>query len=157
MNAVGCCGAILSRNIRYTNDRSFRHYEDLSIKQIILIRRDLNMRRGKEIAQGSHASMAFLVNRMRKLSGLDTEVALSLRPAELVWITQGMAKVCLKVNSEEELLACHAKATESGIEAHLIRDSGRTEFNGVPTLTACAIGPDDPDRIDLITGDLKLY
>jgi peptidyl-tRNA hydrolase, PTH2 family len=115
------------------------------------------MRRGKEIAQGSHASMSFLINRMRKLSGSATDVELSLRPAELVWITQGMAKVCLKVNSEEELLACHSKAIESGLEAHLIRDSGRTEFNGVPTLTACAIGPDEPDRIDAITGDLKLY
>ncbi|MFT4563721.1 MAG: PTH2 family peptidyl-tRNA hydrolase [Gammaproteobacteria bacterium] len=115
------------------------------------------MRRGKEIAQGSHASMAFLINRMRKNPDRENEVALSLRPAELVWITQGMAKVCLKVNSEEELLACHAQATENGLEAHLIRDSGRTEFNGVPTLTACAIGPDEPDRIDVITGDLKLY
>ncbi len=127
------------------------------IKQVILIRRDLNMRRGKEIAQGSHASMAFLVRRMRAQSPTATDVTVSLRPAELHWITQGMAKVCLKVNSEEELLACHARAREAGLESHLIRDSGRTEFNGIPTLTACAIGPDDPALIDPITGDLSLY
>jgi PTH2 family peptidyl-tRNA hydrolase len=115
------------------------------------------MRRGKEIAQGSHASMAFLVNRMRSQAVAQTEIALSLKPAELQWITQGMAKVCLKVNSEEDLLTCHAAAQRAGLESHLIRDSGRTEFNGVPTLTACAIGPDDPQRIDEITGDLTLY
>ena len=115
------------------------------------------MRRGKEIAQGSHASMAFLINRMRQLPNLDGQVALSLTAPEQHWITQGMAKVCLKINSEEELLAHHAKAQEAGLESHLIRDSGRTEFNGVATLTACAIGPDDPERIDAITGDLSLY
>ncbi len=115
------------------------------------------MRRGKEIAQGSHASMAFLINRIRALSGTAVDVTLTLKPAEVHWITKGMAKVCLKVNSEEELLECHAKAQASGIESHLIRDSGRTEFDGVPTLTACAIGPDEPEHIDKITGELTLY
>lgn len=115
------------------------------------------MRRGKEIAQGSHASMAFLVHRMRALSGVGAEITLALSAQEQQWITHGMAKVCLKVNSEEELLDCHARARASGIESHLIRDSGRTEFGGVPTLTACAIGPDEPERIDAITGELSLY
>ena len=115
------------------------------------------MRRGKEIAQGSHASMAFLINRMRSFAGVAGDVTLALKPSELHWITKGMAKVCLKVNSEEELLECHARAREAGIESHLIRDSGKTEFDGVPTLTACAIGPDDPDSIDRITGELTLY
>ncbi len=115
------------------------------------------MRRGKEIAQGSHASMAFLINRMRASPAVSTEVSLNLKPAELQWITKGMAKVCVKVNSEEELLECHAKAQAEGLESHLIRDSGRTEFDGVPTLTACAIGPDEPERIDRVTGELTLY
>ncbi|MGZ3423232.1 MAG: peptidyl-tRNA hydrolase, partial [Polyangiales bacterium] len=34
------------------------------VKQVIVVRRDLKMRRGKEIAQGSHASMAFLTERL---------------------------------------------------------------------------------------------
>ncbi len=127
------------------------------IKQVILIRRDLKMRRGKEIAQGSHASIAFLVHRMRANSADQTDISLRLTPAELEWVTRGMAKVCLKVNSEEELLDCHARAQQAGLESHLIRDSGRTEFGGVATLTACAIGPDAPERIDDITGDLTLY
>jgi PTH2 family peptidyl-tRNA hydrolase len=126
-------------------------------KQIILIRRDLKMRRGKEIAQGSHASMAFLISRLRADPSIAGQVALALKPQEIDWITKGMAKVCLKVNSEEELLACHTQARENGIESHLIRDSGRTEFDGVATLTACAIGPDAPERIDAITGELDLY
>ena len=115
------------------------------------------MRRGKEIAQGSHASMAFLVNRMRLLPTGSDQVTVELSTAEQQWISQGMAKVCLKINSKEELLSCHAKAQQDGLQSHVIRDSGRTEFNGVPTITACAIGPDHPDRIDAITGELSLY
>lgn len=101
--------------------------------------------------------MAFLVHRMRANAADRTQVSLDLTPAELEWITRGMAKVCLKVESEEALLDCHARAQQAGLESHLIRDSGRTEFGGVPTLTACAIGPDAPARIDEITGDLTLY
>ena len=128
-----------------------------SIKQVILIRKDLKMRRGKEIAQGSHASMAFLVDRLRRQPGPDTMALVDMSDVERAWISAGMGKVCLQVTSEEELLDHHRKALENGLVSHLITDSGRTEFGGVPTLTACAIGPDEAARIDQITGDLKLY
>ena len=128
-----------------------------SIKQVILIRKDLKMRRGKEIAQGSHASMAFLTDRLRQQPGPGNIALLELSDAEQDWISLGMGKVCLQVNSEEELLAHHQKALEQGLNSHLIKDSGRTEFGGIPTLTACAIGPDEAARIDRVTGDLKLY
>jgi len=135
------------------------------IKQVILVRKDLGMRRGKEIAQGSHASMNFLIEPLRRsLSESSTEgvreitrVPLDLTPAQCAWIAKGMAKICLRVNSAEELLARHAAAQEAGLVSHLILDSGKTEFGGVPTYTACAIGPDDATRIDAITGDLVLY
>ncbi len=128
------------------------------IKQVILIRRDLKMRRGKEIAQGSHASGEFLISQIRTIAkGNDDLIPLKLTEDENCWIKQGMAKVCLKVTSEEELLSCHQKATEAGLKSYLIRDSGRTEFGGVPTYTACAIGPHDVEAIDQITAHLSLY
>lgn len=34
----------------------------------------------------------------------------------------------------------------------MIRDAGKTEFKGVPTRTAVAIGPAPVEAIDLITG-----
>ena len=126
-------------------------------KQVILIRKDLKMRRGKEIAQGSHASMEFLVSRIRHQPERGTGAVIDLSENEWTWIAAGMGKVCLQVSSEEELLEHHHKARQLGLCSHLIRDSGRTEFGGVPTLTACAIGPDEADKIDAVTGDLKLY
>ena len=127
------------------------------VKQVIVIRKDLKMRRGKEIAQGSHAAMEFLVSRLRACIESDLTTSVALSDVERFWIVHGMAKVCLQVNSEQALIACHEKARQQGLNSCLIQDSGRTEFGGVPTFTACAIGPDEADRIDPVTGDLSLY
>jgi PTH2 family peptidyl-tRNA hydrolase len=130
------------------------------IKQVILIRKDLTMRRGKEIAQGSHASMALLVEQLTQ-AGFDEsktqDFHISLSDVEKAWLSRGMAKVCLRVNSEQELLHFHQQALDAGLTSHLIQDSGRTEFKGQPTYTACAIGPDDVHKIDAITGQLVPY
>lgn len=123
------------------------------IKQVILVRRDLKMRRGKEIAQGSHASMEFLVHEIR----VSDEVKLNLSEIELSWLRHGMGKVCLQVNSEAELIEHHERALAAGLKSYVILDSGKAEFDGKPTLTACAIGPDDAERIDAITGKLAFY
>ena len=123
------------------------------IKQIIAIRRDLRMRRGKEIAQGAHAAMAFLTN------NIDNEGNFyrPLTPIELAWITGKFTKIVVQVSSYEELMHVKALADHWEIKSELIVDSGATEFGGVPTATAVAIGPDDSFVLDPLFGDLKLY
>jgi peptidyl-tRNA hydrolase, PTH2 family len=118
-------------------------------KQVIVMRRDLGMRRGKEIAQGSHASMIWLALRIRQPGYTFTD-------AERRWLDGSITKVCVRVDTEEELLAVVQKAREAGVMVYLCVDAGRTEFHGVPTPTCCAVGPDFPERIDPITGHLKL-
>ena len=124
-----------------------------NIKQVIVMRDDLKMRRGKQIAQGAHASMSFLTRRLqsRKSIGID-----DFSPNEQTWIRGSFAKICVRCKSEEELMAIHQKAIEEGLEVHLITDSGRTEFHGQPTRTCLAIGPDEASKIDQITGQLEL-
>lgn len=124
-----------------------------NIKQVIVMRHDLKMRRGKQIAQGAHASMAFLTRR------LQTSPSISLNdfsPSVRTWISGSFAKVCVRCNSEEELMAIHDKAIDLGLEVHVITDSGRTEFHGQPTRTCLAIGPDEASKIDQVTGHLEL-
>lgn len=130
------------------------------IKQVILIRKDLTMRRGKEIAQGSHASMAFLVAQLTSTDFNESQTqdfTIRLTNVEKTWLARGMAKICLRVNSEQDLLHYHQQALAAGLTSHLIQDSGRTEFKGQPTYTACAIGPNDSQQIDAITGELVPY
>ena len=45
-----------------------------------------------------------------------------------------------------------AVAQAAGLPCALIRDLGATEFHGVPTHTAIAIGPAEAAEIDRITG-----
>jgi len=128
-------------------------------KQVILIRKDLKMRRGKEIAQGSHASMEFLTRPLRNSanSNTATEASIALDPITVRWLDHGMPKVCLQVHSEDELLHHHQQALQKGLKSSLIKDAGKTEFHGVATYTACAIGPEEATAIDEITGTLSLY
>jgi len=128
------------------------------VKQVIVIRRDLRMRRGKEIAQGAHASMAWLSQRVISRMTSDGAVDhLQLSEAEQAWFERSFRKVTVKVTSEEELMAVYDKAQQAGLAAHLITDRGLTEFGGVPTRTCLGIGPDYDDLIDPATGDLELY
>jgi len=123
------------------------------IKQVIVMRHDLKMRRGKQIAQGAHASMSFICRRLQEAGSVSLD---GLTDAQRAWLTGVFAKVCCRVDSEEELMQIHDKAVEAGLEVHLITDSGRTEFHGQPTRTCLAIGPDEADKIDAITGHLQL-
>lgn len=130
------------------------------IKQVIVMRQyypdgkggTKKLRRGKEIAQACHASIAFLT---RKLQRNPTP---EIRQVEWDWINGIFAKVCLKVDSEEELMEIYDKAVAYGcLEVHLITDRGLTEFHDIPTITCLAIGPDESEKIDAITGHLPLY
>ena len=67
-----------------------------------------------------------------------------------------IAALFASANSEDELMAIHDKATQLGLEVHLITDSGRTEFHGQPTRTCLAIGPDECNKVDQVTGHLEL-
>ena len=111
------------------------------LKQVIIIRKDLNMRKGKMVAQGSHASLGAYLD--------------SPNTVALLWLENGQTKICVSVDSEEELIEIHKKAKVAGLPNVLIRDAGHTEFKE-PTLTAVGIGPCEAELVDPITGSLKL-
>lgn len=123
----------------------------MNVKQVIVMRKDLHMRRGKEIAQGSHASMAFL----SVIAQSDGKYP--LKHVEKEWLNGIFTKVCVQVNSEQELDAIAEAARKEFVTVFVITDSGKTEFAGVPTKTCLALGPDEAEKIDKITGHLELY
>lgn len=53
-------------------------------------------------------------------------------------------------------MGIHDKAIDAGLEVHLMTDSGKTEFHREPTRTCLAIGPNESEKIDEITGELQL-
>ena len=146
--------------------------EKNNVKQVLVIRRDLNMRRGKQIAQGSHASMAVLLDLMKKecltCTIEDSEATIvkflgEKRTLKIVkdtpldvWLNGMFTKICVSCENEDELLKLHEIAKEKNIPTSLITDAGLTEFKGVPTNTCIAIGPYWSEEINEITGNLKL-
>lgn len=137
-------------------------------KQIIVIRKDLNMRKGKMIAQGAHASMKVLIELMHRYNDPYVQYRHPLHqyntwkldigyqtPLE-AWLNGLFTKIVLGCNSEKELLDLYVKAKQKFLPVALITDAGRTEFKLVPTNTAIAIGPAWSDDIDSITGHLSL-
>jgi PTH2 family peptidyl-tRNA hydrolase len=125
------------------------------IKQVIVVRKDLNMRKGKMIAQGAHASLKVFLE-MLSSSQNEGEWVLNLNGAEETWIHGLQTKIAVSVDSEQELLDVFNKAKAARIPCSLVQDAGATEFHGVPTYTAVAVGPDRAEKIDPITKDLKL-
>jgi PTH2 family peptidyl-tRNA hydrolase len=140
-------------------------------KQVLVVRKDLKMRKGKVAAQCAHASMKVLLDLATARIPLgrvpmhedDPDPPQHFRaflvdrgsPLES-WLDGAFAKICVYVESEEDLDAIHRKAVDAGLLSSLIVDSGRTEFHGVPTKTVVAVGPGWWDEVDEVTGHLPL-
>lgn len=119
------------------------------------------MTKDKIVAQGSHASLGVIFGMMDKefdVGGENYTMTLNIKKDSPLkeWLDTIFTKVCVYVNSEEELLELYEKANEFGLPCCLITDRGLTQFNGNPTKTALAIGPCYSEEVDQITGHLKL-
>ncbi len=121
-------------------------------KQVIVMRKDLNMRKGKMVAQGAHASLGavFLLQNEYQDGKLDRQTPF------WHWVNGTFTKICVSVNSDIELLDIYNAAMDDGLPVKLITDAGHTEFHGVPTRTCLAIGPAWSEDIDKVTGHLVL-
>jgi PTH2 family peptidyl-tRNA hydrolase len=113
-------------------------------KQVIVIRNDLKMGKGKIAAQACHASIEAFIRAQKICPNVVKE-----------WLNEGQKKAVVKVNSEKELLEVFKEANIEGLPCSLIRDAGRTQL--IPgTHTAVAVGPEKEEKVERITGKLKL-
>lgn len=118
-------------------------------KQAILLRKDIEMGRGKAAAQAAHASVEAVMLILRAGKG-------EWREWLERWLEGGQEKVVLRVSSEAEAIEIYQKAVNLGLPASIVRDAGRTQLPP-GTLTAVAIGPAPEQLVDRVTGGLKLY
>ncbi len=110
-------------------------------KQVIVIRKDIEMGKGKTIVHGIHAALG----------------AVRLVDEKIIraWETEGAKKIVVKVRDLKELSDVHKKVKEKKMPCFLVRDAGLTQLK-VGTITALGIGPVEEKNIDKITGKLKL-
>jgi PTH2 family peptidyl-tRNA hydrolase len=113
----------------------------MPLKQVIVVRDDLKLSRGKLAVQVAHAAI---------IGYLKSDQNLRRK-----WLDEGQKKVVLKVKNLEELLGIKYKAESLGLVTGIVQDAGLTE---IPpgTVTAVVIGPDEEEKIDKVTGSLPL-
>lgn len=110
-------------------------------KQVIILRKDLDIGKGKLITHGAHAA----IGAMRKSDDNAVEE----------WESEGSKKVVLKVNSLKELKEIENKLKKVKMPYFLVKDAGLTQLKA-GTVTALGIGPVKEKDIDKITRKLKL-
>ena len=124
------------------------------VKQVIVMRKDLNLSKGRLVTQGAHASIAFLTDLIKEYNPLQlTDSQLELNEAQKEWIYGTFFKICVGVDSEKELLDIGHQAVTIGLNVKYIQET--TGFDK-PTFTCLAIGPDYSSKIDPVTKHLKL-
>ena len=136
-------------------------------KMMIVMRRDLKMRKGKIAAQAGHACIDAVLRALSKEGRINdfemSEEGLVLKNTGKPntplsdWFAYGCAKVCVYVDSEKDLLEISEMAKEKGIISSVVTDAGMTEFHGVPTKTCLALEPLPAEIADELTGVLPLY
>ncbi len=121
--------------------------EEFKYKQVIVVRSDLKMSKGKLAVQVAHASVTCVVEAVKR--GGEWEEWL------WKWVAEGQKKVVVKVGSLEELRRIYEKALRENMPSSFIVDAGKTELEpGTPTCVG--IGPAPASRVDKITGMLSL-
>jgi PTH2 family peptidyl-tRNA hydrolase len=110
-------------------------------KQVIVIRSDLKLSRGKLSAQAAHASL----EAYKKADGRTRSD----------WEGSGSKKVVVKTESLKGLMEIYEEARQARLPASIIRDAGRTELPA-GTVTAVGIGPGEESQVDKVTGRLKM-
>ncbi|HDR53430.1 MAG TPA: peptidyl-tRNA hydrolase [archaeon] len=105
------------------------------MKQVILVRTDLDMGKGKLAAQACHASLGAY----RKAAKLTPLIARA-------WERASEAKIVVKIRGEEELIKFRAWADQNKLPSYMVEDAGRTQLEP-GTKTALAIGPADIEKL----------
>lgn len=113
----------------------------MDYKQVILVRMDLKLQKGKMAAQVAHASVEAVLKNDQKVVKK--------------WRSQGMKKIVLKVADKKELIMYKNLAEDHGLVTATITDAGHTHV-APGTMTCMAIGPDKEEAIDRVTAQLSM-
>ena len=113
----------------------------MSYKQVILVRQDLKLAKGKTAVQCAHASVECVLKTDRRV--VDR------------WRKEGGKKVVLRVSNKAELIRFKRLADHARLKNSLITDAGKTAV-APGTVTCLGIGPDHSGKIDLLTKELKM-
>jgi PTH2 family peptidyl-tRNA hydrolase len=113
-------------------------------KQVIVFRSDIKLSKGKAAAQAGHAAVSAAEDARRHRKEWFEG-----------WFREGQCKIAVKVPNEKALSELEKLAKELGLPCAMIVDRGLTEIPP-DTVTCLGIGPAPAEKVDRITGKLRL-
>jgi len=122
------------------------------IKQVIIVRKDLNLRKNELASHVATASMGFLLENNE--SERNDVINVKLSNEEVMWLNGSFEKIIVGVDSEKDLKDLMFKAELEGIGVYPVLSRNSDKFND-STITCAALGPDDSKLINHVTGHLK--
>ena len=122
----------------------FNQRKNMNTKLVYCVRTDLKMGKGKIAAQCCHATLGILEENIKRKN-----------PVWSKWKDLGQAKIVVKIKSEREMFQLQRKANEMKIPSHIVCDAGHTQVESGSN-TVLVIGPDYDNRLNMVTGHLKL-
>ena len=123
------------------------------VKQVIVVRKDLSMKKGQLAAHVAEASIKFLTDNNESVRG--DELTIKLNPEEAIWLNEGFKKIVLGIDSKDALENLMFRAELDGIEVYPIVVQSPDEFNGDRTLTCASFGPASSQDLSKVIGKLK--
>ncbi len=114
------------------------------VKQVIIVRKDLKMGKGKLAAQVAHASVISYLEAVKA----DEQVTKQ-------WLNSGQKKIVVEVDDEASLEKLYKAFRYKGFPCSMVNDAGLTQLPP-GTTTAVGVGPVPSKDIDPLTSKLKL-
>ena len=128
---------------RLTAPKVYSGYVDNAVKMVLVVNSELKMGKGKTAAQVGHAAVSATLKAGQN------------NPLELdSWLKSGQKKICVKANYDE-IKQLVSKANLDGIQTVEITDAGKTQIPS-GSLTVVAFGPCEDEKLESLTGHLKL-
>lgn len=123
-----------------------------NVKQVIVVRKDLRLKKGKIASLAAHAAMQFILDNNE--SDRPDELRVKLSQQEVHWLKGTFDKDVLGVDSQDALSNMVLKAELNGINVYSIFDKSKKPDEG-PQLVCAAFGPDEEDQLKQVVGSLK--
>lgn len=123
-----------------------------NVKQVIVVRKDLKLRKGKIASLAAHAAMQFILDNNE--SERPDELQVKLSQQEIQWLKGSFDKDVLGVDSQDALSDMVLRAEIHGINVYSIFDKSKKPDEG-PQLVCAAFGPDEEDQLEQVVGNLK--
>jgi PTH2 family peptidyl-tRNA hydrolase len=145
-----------SEDTDLTEEEEEEEKGDERFKLVLLVRTDLGMNKGKQMAQCAHASLMAYQKIIRSANKNPANPQTKVQRQWLRrWSNGHCAKIALKLNTEAEGRAVEKAAQEIGVPTVHVIDAGRTQIEA-GSLTVIAVGPAPVHIIDSLTAKFKL-